>query len=83
MTLVDLRIPVCQLQEQPEVTMLTQVDLRSRPLVPIHGSSRVSEVQVCIRDDLVDGLANSRMLPNQLWSKRHILAYETEALGDR
>jgi hypothetical protein len=44
---------------------LTYVDLRSRPLVPIHGSSRVSEVQVCISEDLVDGLASSRILHNQ------------------
>lgn len=34
----------------------------SRPLVPIQGSSRVSDVNVWIRDDFVDGLASSRTL---------------------
>ena len=62
----------------------TYVDFSSRPLVPIQGSSRVSDVQVWINDDFVDGLANSRTLRI---STRLIIrqreTYETEALGDR
>jgi hypothetical protein len=60
--LVILRIPTESASEQVVKVELTLVDLRSRPLVPIHGSSRVSDVQVWINDDLVDGLANSRTL---------------------
>jgi hypothetical protein len=40
----------------------TCVSLSIRPDVPRYGSSRVSDNQVCVRDDFVDGLASSRIL---------------------
>jgi len=62
MILVILRIPATSARALMCDCQLTYVDLSNRPLVPIHGSSRVSEVQVCISEDLVDGLANSLIL---------------------